>query len=223
MNEQFVTYKVFNDPELAKAFADILEQNKILFKVDEDTYNFDPSYAFNPLNKDYRIKIRQGDFHRANEAFAQHFQATVDSVEKDYYLYAFTDQELFEILQKPDEWGELDYQLAQKILTDRGRSVNPEQLDGFKNARLEQLRKPEKTEYTSIVVGYVLAVVLGFVGMFLGYMLAYSKKTLPNGQTTYAYSETQRQHGRIILVISSVISAYVLLATLTKSFSLSYG
>jgi len=218
MQEPFVTYKVFNDPEIAKAFASILDEHQVPFRIEEDAYNFDPSYANHPLNKDYRIKIRQKDFPKANEAFAEHFKATLDSVEKDYYLYEFTDEELLDILLKPDEWGELDYQLAQKILNERGRIYSPEQLGDFKMQRIEQLRKPEKTEYTSIIIGYLFAIFLAPVGIGLGYMLAYSKKRLPDGTAANAYSDTQRFHGTVIFVLSCGLTVFGLWAAMTKSF-----
>ena len=222
MPEPFVTYKVFNDPEVAKAFAAILDSHQVSFRLEEDAYNFDPSYANHPLNKDYRIKLMQKDFAQANEAFAQYFKATLDSVEKDYYLFEFTDQELLDILLKPDEWGELDYQLAQKILNDRGRPVSPQLLEEFKQKRIEQLKKPERTEYTSIIVGYFFAIALSPVGIFLGQMLAYSKKQLPDGQAIYAYSSTQRFHGRVIFFTSIGLTIIYAAAVISRSLFLSY-
>ncbi|MDP4264192.1 MAG: hypothetical protein Q8941_16810 [Bacteroidota bacterium] len=205
MQEPFITYKVFTDPALAVEFAEVLNQYSIPFKVEEDAYNFDPSYANHPLNKDYRLKIRQRDFTEANAAFENFFKGYVDSIDKNYYLYDFTDEELMEILAKPDEWGGLDYQLAQKILKNRGKEITARELDDFKKKRLEELKKPEKTEYTSIIMGYLCSLLLFPVGIFLGYMLLCAKKTLPDGQKIYAYSKTQRFHGELIMVISSAI------------------
>lgn len=218
MYEPFVTYKVFNDPEVAKAFATILDEQQVPFRIEEDSYNFDPSYANHPLNKDYRIKLMQKDFVRANEAFAQYFKATLDSIEEDYYLFQFTDQELLEILLKPDEWGDLDYQLAQKILKDRGRPASLDELEEFKKRRIEQLKKPEKTDYSSVILGYVFAIFLSPIGIFLGYMVAYSKKQLPDGQATYVYSDTQRFHGMIILFTSIGLTIFYTAAVVSRSF-----
>ena len=127
-----------------------------------------------------------------------------------------------DILLKPDEWGELDYQLAQKILNDRGRPVGPELLAEFKKKRLEQLKKPEKTEYSSIVLGYVFTILFSPAAIFLGHMLAYSKKQLPDGQSIYAYSSTQRFHGRIILFTSIGLTIFYTAAVISRSLFLSY-
>jgi hypothetical protein len=33
-------------------------------------------------------------------------------VDKDYYLFAFSDSELIELIRKQDEWGSFDIELA---------------------------------------------------------------------------------------------------------------
>jgi hypothetical protein len=150
---------------------------------------------------------------------SEYFKPLVDSVEPDYYLFDFTSEELMEIILKPDEWGDFDYQLAQKILEDRGRPVNPGHLKEFKNKRLQQLREPERTDFNSVVLGYVFVALFPPAGIFLGYMLAFSRKNLPDGSYAYSYSGTQRLHGKIILAISSVATAIMLTLAITNSIS----
>jgi hypothetical protein len=62
MNEQLVTFKTSHNRQLADGFASILKEQNIEVDVEEDAFNFDPSYAYNALNKDYRVKIKKQHF-----------------------------------------------------------------------------------------------------------------------------------------------------------------
>lgn len=210
MNEPFITYKAVPDLELAEDIGEILKQKNIQFIIEEDASNLDASFGNHPLNRDYRIKLKQRDFISANNALSDFFEKYAESVEKDHFLYGFSNDELTDILTKPDEWGELNYQLAQKILKERGKEITAEQLEDYKKQRLNELSKPEKTDYTTIILGYVFAFLYP-AAFFLGYLLAYSKKNLPNGQRVYAYSKRQRFHGELILIISSIFFVMALI------------
>lgn len=121
MNESFLTFKKFKDPELAKVISDQLKQNNIEFLLEDNPKFFDPTFANNAFDPYIFIKIKPEDFTKATEALEEYYEMSLNHVESDYYLFEFTDDELFEIISKPDEWGPFDYQLSKKILSDRGR------------------------------------------------------------------------------------------------------
>src|SRR5918993_2096184 len=139
MTDAYVTFKTFNDKETAEDFADVLKQASVDFFIEEDALVFDPSYANNPLNKDYAIKVKQAQFKAAEKAYDRYFEGMLDKVPDDYYLFSFTDDELKEILAKPDEWGSFDYQLSQKILKQRGIIISPEEKQALKSERYKAL------------------------------------------------------------------------------------
>ncbi len=136
----------------------------------------------------------------------------MDGVDKDYYLFEFTDEELMEIVSKPDEWGHFDYQLAQKFLRESGKEIKPEVAALLKAQRLNELAKSETVHKYWIYLGYVSALLGGLIGIFIGWTLAYYKKTLPDGQRVFAYREDVRNHGARILLIASIsLVAWVLI------------
>jgi hypothetical protein len=209
--QNFLTFKTFPDKETVLDFAEVLKQQNITYFIEEDMLVFDPSYANNPLNKDYALKIRSGDFNRATKAYEDYFATHLDQVDSDYYLFSFSVEELKEIIAKPDEWGSFDYQLAQKILKDKGMVITEEQKLAFRNQRNNELAKPEKETIANIALYYILSLVLFPVGMIVGWVWAYSKKTLPNGQRVYTYDKAVQRHGRRILAIATlllILSAY---------------
>ena len=202
MTESFLTFKKFNDIELAKEIANRLTQNNIEFLIEDNQKFFDPTFANNTFDPNIAIKIKSEDFIKANEALEDYYKTSLSSVDKDYYLFEFTDDELFEIISKPDEWGPLDYELSKKILHDRGKDINPDEVERLKEQRINELRKPESSPRFWIYFGYFSAIFGGVFGLIVGSSLFYLKKTLPNGQRVFMYGEKERKHGKRMAFIS---------------------
>jgi hypothetical protein len=205
MPDQYLTFKTFPDSNTAQDFATVLQQADIPYTIEEDAVVFDPSYANNQFNKDYHLKVRPQDFGSANQVLDDYYKAQLDKVEKDYYLFSFTDEELQEILAKPDEWGHFDYQLAKKLLAERGKEVRPEQTQKLWNRRVEELAAPEGVKSSSIVINYFVAFFFFPVGLFIGWHWMSAKKTLPDGERVLMYSYHVQQHGMRIFVIAIVM------------------
>jgi hypothetical protein len=112
-----------------------------------------------------------------------------------------------EIINKADEWGEFDYQLAQKILDQKGKGLTKEKIEILKAERIKEISKPAKTKISFIILCYFLSIFFSPLGIFAGWTLAYSKRTLLDGQIVYSYDKTQRNHGEIIFILGCVLSA----------------
>jgi hypothetical protein len=215
---QFLTFQKFNDEVALLELETILNDNNIEYLLEDTSSSFDPSFANNVLAKEYRIKLKKQDFERANNLLEQISMDQIDSVDKDYYLFGFTDLELIEIITKRDEWGQFDFLLAQKLLKERGKEINPELVELLKKQRIAELAKPEENQKGWIYAGYIMAFLSGFLGFFIGWHLLTHKKTLPNGDRVYSYSPSDRRHGNRILVIGSICFVFwVILKILTMS------
>ena len=205
MAEDMLTFRKFRDAEIAEDVSQHLTDAGILFRLADDRKIFDPTFANNPMQDETRIEISPADFPKADKALANYYRSQLDGIEKDYYLFEFSDWELYEILAKPDEWGELDYQLAQKILSDRGKPIDNERIAALKNKRDAQLAKPERSQAGLVIAGYFFALFGSFIGMVIGFILTGSKKTLPNGESVFIYSPQDRLNGKIILGVALIV------------------
>jgi hypothetical protein len=204
MNEELITYKKFNDLALANDLAETLQKHNINYRVEEESTLFNPSFYTDELAKDYAVKINADDFITVNGILKAEEKERINTVNSDHYLYDFTDVELMDLISKPDEWSPFDCQLATKILNERGVDVNDEKLAELNEKRLEELKKPESTQ-TWITFGYLFALLGGVLGVFIGWHLANYKKTLPNGEVIYGYTQPDRAHGKRIFYLSIII------------------
>jgi hypothetical protein len=213
---EFVTYKKFYEKERAEALMELLSKSSIEHQLVSDRESLDSLYGHDHLNRFYFIKLRAEDFSQADQLLLSINERELESVGKDHYLYEFTDEELFEILAKPDEWNEFDYLLSRKILRERGRDISDHTIDLLKKQRIKDLAKPDENHRHWMYAGYVFAFLGGLIGIFIGWHLNTFKKTLPNGERVYAYNEDDRKHGMRILIIGTIMFVLVLISNISR-------
>jgi hypothetical protein len=219
MEPEFITYQKFNDIALANELAELLEAHGINYLVEEDSLTFNPSFALNDeLSKEYAVKIKAADFEPVNQLLKQDADEHIDDVEKGYYLFGFTDDELKDVVVKADEWSAFDVQLARKLLADKGMAVSDEDVADMEEKRIEELKITEPSQTGWIVIGYIFALLGCILGIFIGWHLKSYKKTLPNGERVYEYSERDRWHGGVIFYISTIIFVLAILYRLAQVF-----
>jgi hypothetical protein len=209
-----LVYKKFYEQDRANGLTEILADNGIDFELTEDRESLDSLYGDKQFSKQYFVKINGDDFKKVDSILLKLSEKELETVDKDHYLYSFTDEELFEIVSKPDEWNEFDFQLSKKILHERGKEINQDTIDLLKKQRLNDLAKPEEGQRNWIYAGYLFALLGGLLGVFIGWHLSTYRKTLPNGQQVYGYKQADRVHGRRIWIIGIIM----FIITLTVRF-----
>lgn len=213
MSDQHLpTYHVFTDKTEAAELVRLLNDNGIAATLDESAvFNIAAESGL----KEYHVRIRKSDFNKADQLQDQSLASLVDSVGEDHYLFDFTDEELMDVVSKRDEWSRLDYLLSQKILAERGTTLDQVQLDELREQRMKDLSRPEKRQHILVAAGYVFSFLGGFAGIIIGWHLMAHKRTLPNGARIYDYSEPDRIHGSRIVIIGAVFLTLGLLLRLT--------
>ena len=204
MEEEFVTFQRFKDQNSAVELGAFFKEKKIEYLFEDNSLSFDPTFANNGFGNEFCIKLKQRDFEKGNAFLIEKAEKEIIEIDQDYYLLSFTDKELFELIAASDEWSQFDVALAEKLLKDRGKEVTDEDIEKIKSNRIIELSKPEGGQVAYIIIGYILAFLGGFLGMFIGWHLLTFKKTLPNGNRIYVYSDNDRKQGNRILIISIV-------------------
>lgn len=215
MVEQFLPFKRLPSLQQALEIKDKLESNSIQVILADNVPPVDITFSGSTVQNQIDLKIKKSDFEKANKILEADAEKIINDLDKEYYLFEFTNDELYEILLKPDEWNEFDYKLSQKILTERGKSIDADLLNSLRNQRLKELAKPEENQRGWIWVGYILTLLGGFFGMIIGYLIWTSKKTLPNGEVVNSYSEQDRKHGKYIFFLGLfLLPFYIILRIL---------
>lgn len=204
---EYVVYKKFYEKDQVNAVAQILSEHGIEFETTEDSGSLDSLYGDKLFDKQFFIKIKETDFSKTDSILLSIAGKELETVDKDHYLYDFTDEELFDILSKPDEWNEFDCLLSKKILKERGKEISTDTINLLKKRRITELAKPEEGQKNWIYVGYLFAMLGGLLGIFIGWHLSTFKKILPNGQRVLGYKPEDRRHGRRIFIIGIIMFA----------------
>jgi hypothetical protein len=211
MTEIFAVFKKFSDPDQAKQLVQLFEGHGIVCEIVDNSPAIDITFSANHLQNEVQLKIKQSDFDKANLILEMDADKSLNNVDPAHYLFDFTNEELYDILLKPDEWNPFDYKLAQKILKERGQTISSDLLASLRKQRIDDLAKPERGQKPGIIIGYFLAIVGGVFGMFIGYHLWTFQKTLPNGEKVFAYSYEDRKHGRNIFITGIIIFPLLLI------------
>jgi hypothetical protein len=219
---QFVTFQKFNDKGQAMELGSLLDKNKIEYILEDNSPRLDASFGGGELSKEYAIKLRKEDFEPVNHLLIEASVNDLDSIDKNYYLFSFTNEELRDVIVKKDEWNAFDFLLAQKLLSDRGKAISEEELSTLQDQRLGELAQPEKPQSATIIAGYIFALLGGIVGIIIGWYLSTNKKTLPNGDSVYIYSESDRRHGRIIIALGIAVLIIGLIIKVFTNFFKNY-
>jgi hypothetical protein len=217
--EEFVSFLKFDSEADTKPYFDILHDAGIEFFIEDESFSADPIVgSARSIVNDFRIKIRPGDFERANALLADIFKEQLSNVDKDYFIFDFTDDELIDVVKKPDEWGRFNFMLAQQLLKNKGKSISADEIEKFEEERLNDLRQTEQSSPWWISLSYIMAILgcvimfLGVLAIFIGWQLTSLKKTLPNGERFYVYSNSDRKNGSnifYIALVSTIIGAIV--------------
>lgn len=208
--EEFLTIKKYSHEAPFREMLHLLEQNAIPYQTELHRARIEP-IGMTTLPPEFIVRVQPANFSRVNELLHEIATSEVLLAEEDHYLFAFKDEELFDILASPDEWSAYDYQLARRILRERDIDVDTKLLELLKKSRMNELAQPEEKQTANVRVGYVFALLGGVVGLFIGWNLATARKTLPDGERIYVFRESDRQHGKWIAGISIIMLIFWIL------------
>jgi hypothetical protein len=204
MSIEFSTYKKFIYKDDALEFIEILKEHRIDYQLANNSSSLDSSFGGDINTKQFELKILKEDFPKLEKIEEELVKKDVENIDENYYLFDYSDEDLIEIVMKKEEWNKFDYLLAQKILKQRGKEVNPELINSINKQRIKDLSTQEVTPTWLIIIGYVCAFLGGFLGVFIGAFIMNYKKALPNGDRMYNFNKKDRVHGQNILILSVV-------------------
>ena len=214
----FSLRKVATENE-AKDLIKLLNQAGVNASLKKDSADLDEVLQGHGSTNKYEILIKEEDREIAESTLISDASKYLNGISDDHYLFEFSDSELIDILIKKDEWNELDVLLSEKILQDRKVEIDQVAINKKREQYTAELKSPEGGQQGWIIVGYISAILGGFLALIIGYFIWQAKNSLPNGEKVYAYNETVRKHGLIIFVISSIIFPVLFIIKIANEIS----
>ncbi len=208
--EEFLTIKKYSHEAPFRELLHLLEEHAVPYQTELHRARIEP-IGMTTLPPEFIVRVQPASFSRVNELLHDTAASEVLSAEGDHYLFAFKDEELFDILASPDEWSAYDYQLARRILRERDIDVDTKLLELLKKSRMQELAQPEEKQTANVQLGYLFALLGGVVGLFIGWNMTTARKTLPNGERLFVFQESDRRHGKWITGLSVISLIFWLL------------
>src|SRR5690606_3011238 len=162
------TYNTYTSLTEAEQIAGIFNKNGIKTEIIKRVPQMDALILGNSYNNDYELKISQADFQKANDLL---FMQPIDisSVDRDHPLFLLSDEELKDVIQKPEEWGGENYQLATAILKSRNIDIPADHFEHVTQERHTKLNTEQKSVSSVITfLGYLVP-----LGACVSYLIAY--------------------------------------------------
>jgi len=207
-SKDYLTYKTFYSEEEAAHWDKLLKEKGFDCYVEKQRGVMDKVYAGQYSGVETFLRLRNDQFVQADALMTELAVQNIGSVDADYYLYAFSDNELRDIISKPDEWNTQDVVIAKKILLERGQSL--EKTETTVLARYNELMKPERLAIGFIILGYAVALAYGFFGAIFGAVVYNAKKKLPDGNKVIAFDSFSRNNGIAMMIIGTAVLGLVL-------------
>lgn len=190
----------------------LLRAHSIPFKLEKSQTLLEGTITGYGLVPHSVLKLRASDFSAVNQLLEENARNDHDFI-SHHYFQEFKAAELLEVVQKPDEWTPEDVAVAHHLLEKQGVAIPKEQVEDFRQQRLESLMEGRKASPTWIVVYLLLVVVGGFLispfflvgGLGMGWYYWKDTTLDSDGNKYYTFNEASRNAGQFIFVLGWVV------------------
>jgi hypothetical protein len=217
MNE-FLIYQSFYEAADAEELAAFLKENGIPVVLGESRAYLDRTFAGVSSEQPFHVKIPGAAFTKANQLLEEKIAGQTDEIDKEHYLFSFSSTELQDLVNKPEEWSKQGLALARVLLKEKGVIITDQQLEKIKTESYQRQAKPEKWDLFMLILAYAATLLFAYPGIFLGLLYINTRKVLPDGKRVYAFDNTGRTHGFIMLVTGSLLITLGLFNILNLNF-----
>ena len=169
MSDGLLKYRKFTAVREADELTLLLKDNEIPAFTENISAVFDITFSNRQSHIEYAVRIRKTDFEAADKVLLEHAVHEQTHLPEGHYLLDLTANELLEVLEKPDEWSDIDHLFAVDVLRSKGKDISSAQLITMRKDRIEELRKPEPGKKGWIISGYLFGFLGGLWGMFLAH------------------------------------------------------
>jgi hypothetical protein len=214
--DDLVIFHKFADNDSQIQFSELLTNLGIANTIQNNNHAYVVHIGYREIDIPYGINIRQSDFPKAEKLLEAHYTSKIPEIDKGYYLFNESNDFLMNIIRTPYDWGILNLVLAKHILLERGVEIKDDDIAISKLNQVNVEKKIKSANKILIVIGFILSKIIPFLGFIIGVSVYYNRKLLKNGERFYVHPETDRKHGKNIMIISAAATIVYLLLTFRK-------
>ncbi len=204
-------YKHIEQKSELDAIVKLLKSNNIPYEVSSAASIIDASIVGTVNMPKFTLKLHPSDFQEANHIIKDSINVSEIDINDYQHLKLLDNDELFEILRKPEEWTVEAELAARKILEHRNVRVSQEELEQEREALRIKNRKGKSVPF-GIQVAYFISIIMGFIfgiifliaGISMGYYYAFGKTVDENGNKQFIYDKKAREGGKLMLVFAGL-------------------
>jgi len=212
MQSDLVEVSRCRDAESVSETTDILVSNNIPYKMGSTASNFDITTIGTGSNPEVIISVRRADYAAARAAMEIEYLKI--GLPENHYLLTSTDDELADILGKPEEWSSFDVAHARKIVGERG--IDESLIHQKKSQRIEQLKRGKRASNALVFFGWFFSLLGGIIGVGIAWSICFMRERAPEGDF-FTYDDVSRERAKpmfqvacVMTVIATFVHIYVI-------------
>lgn len=202
---EFKTFMSLTDSSVAEKMIQILKVNKIAFKIQDTSKDFDATFANNTAQDSILIMLNPNDFDKASRILDENMQFNINEIDYLHPLFSFTIDELKDVVKNYDEWHPLDVKLAKHLLKKESITVEDSEIIEKQLQKEIKAQQPEKSNSLTLIMGYGFCIMGGLAGIGIAIFLLTGKRTMTDGSKKYIYSKSDRVHGVYMLIAGTAV------------------
>lgn len=203
---ELLTFTKFHTTQEGETLIQMLRDAKIEYTIEYERNPLDKIYTGESPDPMIAVKIPAADFEEVNALLLAHAKTQLTGIDPGYYMLHFTNEELLDVINNPDDWNHFDQALAQKLLSERNVPLPA----GLPQKPGEGHYKPARLETQWLLAEYLLSITLMYAGIIIGLVTLFAFKTLKTGKKANLYDEATRTHAKIMLGLGVLKTGYEL-------------
>ena len=204
-------YKSFTSVDIAQLMLELLKDSDTTYELTDSNgpiEHIDPTQRYDKIE----VWIAKDQFQAIDLLIEDKANSELDSIDKDYFIFEFSNDELRDVLINASEWSPLDLALANKLLKDRGDPFDKDELEKRREEKIAESASAREITQGRKNLGLIIAILLPVIGIITALIYLLSSKDDLSSKKVPKYGPCTKKHGKIIL-ITALASA--VLQTLT--------
>ncbi len=216
MPDKPIIFKSLSNIEEIEQIAEQLAQHNIAYEIESPPQLLDKNFIGELAMPDHYLKIKAADFSKANNIVDELYKNIAATIDKEYFLFDFTEEQLLQVVNNKNDWGDLNYHIALELIRRMGITYNHQltnELEAEAAAIAPKTVNPIYLfiTYALLLMSFILPIPYLSIGaLIIGLFLYGATKTLRTGIKVNYYDDGSRKNGIAIIVIACLSIIWLL-------------